>query len=55
MLTAICSEAVKLGQNEIYLFSSDPKMSNWYKKYGWEIIDNLPYQNHMVTIMRWKE
>jgi len=54
MLKAICNEAVRLGHNEIYLFSSDPEMPNWYKKYSWEVVNKLPYQGHIVTIMRWK-
>jgi N-acetylglutamate synthase-like GNAT family acetyltransferase len=52
MLKSIYNEAIRLGQNEIYLFSSDSQMPNWYAMHGWEVVNKLPYQDHIVTIMR---
>ena len=54
LLETIYKEALRFGMKEIYLFVSDPEIPTWYQKHGWEFIDKLPYQNHQVTVMRWK-
>ena len=53
LLKAIYNEAERLGQKEIYLFSSDAEIFAWYIRHDWQIVNKLPYQNHIVTIMKW--
>ena len=51
---ALCAslilEANKLDFSSLYLFT--PNMESFYKKQGWEIIEQTIYRNENVLIMR---
>ena len=51
LLSAIFKEAEKFNVKELYLFTSDITIVPWYIKHGWKVVNTLPYQNHMVTVM----
>lgn len=53
MRAAFC-QALELGLEELFLFTSDHSIVHWYEKQSWEVIGELPFQNHTVKIMRWE-
>lgn len=54
LMEAILSKAIELGKKEVFLFSSDHTVTSWYEKHKWKIVNELPFQNHKVIIMRWE-
>lgn len=54
LMRAAFSKAIELGLEELFLFASDHSVVPWYQKQNWEVIKELPFQNHTVKIMRWE-
>ena len=52
LIHTIYTEAIKRGQSELYLFSSDTSVLPWYQRRDWRIISLLPFQNHTATVMK---
>jgi N-acetylglutamate synthase-like GNAT family acetyltransferase len=50
LCASLISEASKLEFSTLYLFT--PNMESFYKKQGWEIIEQTIYRNEYVSIMR---
>ncbi|MDW9178608.1 GNAT family N-acetyltransferase [Legionella pneumophila] len=51
LINAIRLKAKQLGFNQLYLFTFDPTLPNYYSKLGWNKIGMDRFKGHDVTVM----
>lgn len=52
LMEAVIHKAKALGYQQLYLFTFDPTIANYYQRFGWEIIGMDEFKSRPVTVMK---
>ena len=51
LIDSVKEKACELGFTQLYLFTLDSKLNDYYNRLGWNIIGTDQYKTHPVTVM----